>query len=86
MRKRRPQPAIARSGHEADSALTMASTISFEGWLVHNVTGKNGYSSIEGLFNQMAQEIPAFNGVTWAALGDKVYATSTVIATLADHV
>ncbi|EEF60816.1 molybdopterin-dependent oxidoreductase [Pedosphaera parvula] len=39
--------------------------------LVHNVTGKNGYSSIEGLFNQMAQEIPAFNGVTWASLGDK---------------
>jgi NADH-quinone oxidoreductase subunit G len=39
--------------------------------LVHNVTGQNGYSSIEGLFNQMAQEIPALNGVTWASLGDK---------------
>jgi hypothetical protein len=39
--------------------------------LVHNVTGQNGYSSIEGLFNQMAQEIPAFAGVTWAGLGDK---------------
>ena len=38
--------------------------------LVFNVTGQNGFASIEGLFNQMAQEIPAFNGVTWAALGD----------------
>jgi hypothetical protein len=26
--------------------------------------------NIEGLFNQMAREIPAFNGLTWAALGD----------------
>jgi len=39
--------------------------------LVHNVTGQNGFVSIEGLFNQMATEVPAFNGVTWAALGDK---------------
>ncbi|HEY0548962.1 MAG TPA: molybdopterin-dependent oxidoreductase [Verrucomicrobiae bacterium] len=38
--------------------------------LVHNVTGQNGFVSIEGLFNQMAREVPAFNGVTWAALGD----------------
>ncbi len=38
--------------------------------LVHNVTGQNGFSSIEGLFNQMAKEVPAFNGVTWASLGD----------------
>jgi NADH-quinone oxidoreductase subunit G len=38
--------------------------------LVYNVTGQNGYATIEGLFNQMAKEIPAFNGVTWAGLGD----------------
>ena len=38
--------------------------------LVFNVTGQNGFVSIEGLFNQMAREIPAFNGVTWAGLGD----------------
>ena len=38
--------------------------------LVHNVTGKNGFASIEGLFNQMAQEVPAFNGLTWAGLDD----------------
>jgi hypothetical protein len=26
--------------------------------------------SIEGLFNQMAAEVPAFKGLTWAGLGD----------------
>ena len=38
--------------------------------LVFNVTGQNGFVSIEGLFNAMAAEIPAFNGLTWAGLGD----------------
>ena len=38
--------------------------------LVSNVTAQNGFSTIEGLFNQMAREVPAFNGLTWAALGD----------------
>ncbi len=38
--------------------------------LVHNVTGQNGFVSIEGLFNQMAAEVPAFHGLTWAGLGD----------------
>jgi predicted molibdopterin-dependent oxidoreductase YjgC len=38
--------------------------------LIYNVTGQNGFASIEGLFNQMAREVPAFNGLSWAALGD----------------
>ncbi|HTG43621.1 MAG TPA: molybdopterin-dependent oxidoreductase [Verrucomicrobiae bacterium] len=38
--------------------------------LVFNVTGQNGFVSIEGLFNQMAKEVPAFAGLTWASLGD----------------
>jgi NADH-quinone oxidoreductase subunit G len=38
--------------------------------LVFNVTGQDGYKSIEGLFNLMAQEIPAFKGLSWAGLGD----------------
>jgi NADH-quinone oxidoreductase subunit G len=38
--------------------------------LVHNVTGKNGILSIEGCFNQMAREVTAFNGLTWAGLGE----------------
>jgi NADH-quinone oxidoreductase subunit G len=38
--------------------------------LVLDVTGQNGFASIEGLFNQMAAEVPAFKGLTWAGLGD----------------
>ena len=38
--------------------------------LVFQVTGQDGYKSIEGLFNLMAQEVPAFQGLTWAGLGD----------------
>jgi NADH-quinone oxidoreductase subunit G len=38
--------------------------------LVYHVTGRNGFVTIEGLFNEMAREVPAFNGLTWAALGD----------------
>jgi NADH-quinone oxidoreductase subunit G len=38
--------------------------------LLFNVTGQNGFVSIESLFNQMAKEVPAFNGLTWAGLGD----------------
>jgi NADH-quinone oxidoreductase subunit G len=38
--------------------------------LVFSVTGQNGFVTIEGLFNQMAKEVPAFNGLTWAGLGD----------------
>ena len=38
--------------------------------LVHHVTGQNGFVTIEGLFNQMAKDVSAFNGLTWASLGD----------------
>jgi NADH-quinone oxidoreductase subunit G len=38
--------------------------------LVANLAGRAGYATIEGLFNQMAVEVPAFNGLTWAGLGD----------------
>jgi predicted molibdopterin-dependent oxidoreductase YjgC len=44
--------------------------------LVFNVTGQNGFVSVEGLFNQMAKEVPAFNGLTWAGLGDMGVAVS----------
>jgi len=37
---------------------------------VHAVSGRNGFSSIEGLFNQMAREIPAFEGIEWGRVGD----------------
>jgi NADH-quinone oxidoreductase subunit G len=38
--------------------------------LVHNVTGQNGFLTIEGLFNEMAKDVAAFNGLAWATLGD----------------
>jgi NADH-quinone oxidoreductase subunit G len=42
----------------------------FLGELLSDLSGKDGFVSIEGLFNQMAAEVPAFNGLTWAGLGD----------------
>ena len=38
--------------------------------LVFNVTGQNGFVTIEGLFNAMAADVSAFNGLAWATLGD----------------
>jgi NADH-quinone oxidoreductase subunit G len=38
--------------------------------LIFTTLGKNGYASVEGLFNQMAAEVPAFQGLTWSSLGD----------------
>jgi NADH-quinone oxidoreductase subunit G len=38
--------------------------------LLYHVTGQDGLVTIEGLFNQMAKEVPAFDGLTWAGLGD----------------
>jgi NADH-quinone oxidoreductase subunit G len=38
--------------------------------LVCAVTGRDGSLTIEGLFNEMAKEVPAFHGLTWSGLGD----------------
>jgi NADH-quinone oxidoreductase subunit G len=38
--------------------------------LVAEVTGEKLPDNLPALFNQMAREVPAFNGLTWAALGD----------------
>ncbi len=38
--------------------------------LVHQVTGSNGYSTIEGLFNSMAKELPPLSGLEWSRLGE----------------
>ena len=38
--------------------------------LVIDVTSKTGAQTIEGVFNAMAKEVPAFNELTWASLGD----------------
>jgi NADH-quinone oxidoreductase subunit G len=41
--------------------------------LAENTTGQNGFSTIEGLFNQMAGEVEAFKDkeLTWASLGNE---------------
>jgi predicted molibdopterin-dependent oxidoreductase YjgC len=38
--------------------------------LLFHVTGQDGALSLEALFNQMAREVPALNGLAWAGLGD----------------
>lgn len=38
--------------------------------LVAALTGESSHLSIEALFNRMAGAVPAFKGLTWAALGD----------------
>ncbi len=42
----------------------------FLGELWERLTGEAAPANLEQLFNQMAREVPAFKGVTWAALGD----------------
>ncbi len=37
--------------------------------LVQEVVGRDGIRTLEGLFNRMASEVPAFRGLTWAGLG-----------------
>lgn len=37
--------------------------------LVDSVSGRAGFVTIESLFDRMAQEVPAFQGLTWAGLG-----------------
>ena len=39
--------------------------------LVGKVTGRNGAGTPEGLFNEMAAQVPAFRGLSWADLGDE---------------
>jgi predicted molibdopterin-dependent oxidoreductase YjgC len=38
--------------------------------LVQAVVAMDDIKTIEGLFNQMAAEVPGFKGLTWEGLGD----------------
>ena len=38
--------------------------------LILKLSGQASFVSLEGLFNQMAAEVSAFNGLNWAGLGD----------------
>src|SRR6202048_5229441 len=67
MRKRRPQPAMARSGQAGASALITASMISLPQWLVHNVTGAPAlaHTTVPGLAITLSgRNAPSFLGVS----------------------
>src|SRR5215470_5870994 len=67
MRKRRPQPAMARSGQAGASALITASMISLAQWLVHNVTGApaSAHTTVPGLaITVSGRNAPSFFGVS----------------------
>jgi NADH-quinone oxidoreductase subunit G len=38
--------------------------------LMVHFAGQAGFSTIEGLFNEMAAQVPGFKGLTWAGVGD----------------
>ena len=66
MRKRRPQPAIARSGQDGASALMIASMISWPQWLVARVTGMPGlaHTTVPGrATTEIGRNVPSFFGV-----------------------
>src|SRR6266496_4049318 len=67
MRKRRPQPAMARSGQAGASALITASMISLPQWLVHKVTGAPAlaHTTVPGLAITLSgRKAPSFFGVS----------------------
>ena len=67
IRKRRPQPAIARSGQAGASALMIASRISWAQWLVASVTGAPGLAqtTVPGLaMISSGRNVPSFFGVS----------------------
>ena len=58
--------------HESDraAAATLVPSGSFLARIVSSLIAPEPYANIEGLFNQMTQEVPAFAGLKWADLGD----------------
>ena len=67
MRKRRLQPAMARSGQAGASALMMASTISLAQWLVQSVTGAlpSAHTTVPGRAVTLSgRKVPSFFGTS----------------------
>ena len=66
MRKRRPQPAIARSGQAGARALMTASMISWAQWFVASVTGAPSFAhtTVPGFaITVSGRNMPSFFGV-----------------------
>src|SRR5262245_35815624 len=66
MRKRRPHPAMTRSGHAGARALMIASAISWAQWLVARVTGAGGFGFTMVPFRAITVtglKVPSFFGV-----------------------
>src|SRR5205807_9296553 len=81
-RKRRPQPAIARSGQAGASALTIASMISWPQWLVHNVSGKpsSAHTTVPGLaISSTGRNVPSFFGVSGSIRNDNATTTAEYV-------
>src|SRR5262249_53463522 len=66
MRNLLDQPAIVRSGHDAESAFHIASAMSCAQWLVHSVTGagSRGQTTVPWVaFTLTGRNVPSFFGV-----------------------
>ena len=78
MRKRRPHPAMARSGHAGASALMMASMISWPQQLVDSVTGLPGRGCTivpSRVIKVMGRNAPSFFGVSGSIRYDSATTT-----------
>src|SRR5205085_4927508 len=78
MRKRRPQPAIARSGQAGANALMIASIISCPQWLVASVTGAPGlaHTTVPGFATTLSgRKVPSFFGVSGSIRYDSATTT-----------
>src|SRR5260370_21781241 len=82
MRKRRPQPAIARSGQAGAKALTIASMISWPQWLVHRVSGSpsSAHTIVPGLaISSLGRKVPSFFGVSGSIRNDSATTTAEYV-------
>src|SRR5512132_1444367 len=79
IRKRRPHPAIARSGHAGARALMIASAISCAQWFVQSVTGAGAWAhttvpSRATTFS--GRNVPSFFGVSGSIRYARAIATA----------
>ena len=82
MRKRRDQPAMARSGHARASALMTASAISCAQWLVASVTGAGGRGCTivpSRVITFTGRKVPEFFGVRGSMRNASAMCTEDIV-------